>query len=218
MFTLKITIVILGILLILYFNLGKFVDISATPIKSDIIVSLGGDEGCRIRKSVQLYQDGFSKSHKLIYTGNDAINKKFSQSGSRYDYFKLHGVTNIIHINGAVNTMEELFYIKKYMLKNNYHSVLIVSHPFHSRRIIALANYIANYEKDGLHINVVSCNPKNWDKLHYYQNKREIISAISETVKLVYNMIKYSPLCIGWTNLAYKEKNGTINQKINLLH
>jgi len=200
-----------------FYNLERFVDISTKATKADIIVSLGGDQGCRLRKALKLYQNGFSTSQKLIYTGNDSINKHFSKSASRYNYLKSHGVSNIVHINGAVNTMEELFYIKKYMLKYHYTSALFVSHPFHSRRIITLANSIAHYKDDGLHISVVSCQPKDWDKDNYYKNKKEMISALSETVKLVYNLIKYSPPFIYFTNYYQKEKDEKVDKFINSL-
>ena len=72
--------------------------------------------------------------------------------------------------------MEELLFIKKYMLYNNYKSVLFVSHPQHSRRISVLANFIANYKENDLQFSIVSCDLEWWDKSNYYKNKTSLIT------------------------------------------
>jgi len=44
------------------------------------------------------------------------------------------------------------------MLFHHYPSVLIVSHPQHSRRIQVFAHYIAGYKKIGLILNIAACH------------------------------------------------------------
>ena len=214
-----ILIILLIFMILIIKNMGNFIDITEKAKKSDIIVSLGGDEGCRLKKTLELYKDNISNSKKIIYTGSDSIITSFSKAGSRYDYFKNHGIKekDIIHIKGATNTMEELFYLKNYMLKHHYNSVIFVSHPFHSRRIISLAKYIANYNQANIRVSVVSCDFNKWNKNNYYLNKQNFIATLSETIKLIYNLIKYSPLFINFTNYADKEKNGIPDKTINQL-
>jgi len=101
--------------------------------------------------------------------------------------------------------MEEVLFIKKYMLHNNYKSVLFVSHPQHSRRISSLANLIAGYKDVGLSLSVVSCNPGWWKKSRYYTSKTSFIVTMHEMEKLFYNLLKYSPLLIDFT--SYKKNN-----------
>lgn len=200
------------IILIIFFNLGRFVDITQPPVKSDIIVSLGGDEsGCRIQKALNLYKEGFSISGKFIFTDVDYINSSFSPINSRIDYLKTNGIPRqkIIHVDETMiyNTMEEVFFIKKYMQKHRYKTVIFVSHPQHSRRIEFLAKYIANYDEAGLKLKVVSCGPYWWDREHYYTTEVGYKVAIYETIKLFYNAFKYNPLLISDT--AYGDKLNT---------
>ena len=205
-------------------NLGRFVDITEKPIESDIIVSLGGDySGCRLKTAITLYQKEYSKSKKLIYTGRDHIPETIEPSGSRIKYLRNNNIENknIIHIDKSIiaNTMEEVFFIKKYMLKHHYKSVIFISHPQHSRRISTLATYIADYEKSGLKLQVVSCNPTWWNRSLYYTNKVSIYVTVREIEKLFYNLIKYGTPLIYYTKYTKKINNGkwkAILEKLDL--
>ncbi len=213
---------LLLISLFVFLNLGKFLDITKKPQKADIIVSLGGASGCRMKTALDLYKEGFSNSSKFIYTGKDSIGKSYSEKNSRKDYLLKNGVKekNIIHINRSMitNTMEEVFFIKEYMLKHKYKTVIFVSHPHHSRRISTLANVIANYKDVELKLEVVSCNPSWWHKERYYLDETSIKISISETVKLFYNLLKYSPPLIRHTKYTQKIQNNKWTKALNSLN
>ena len=171
-----VVIICLFFCLFIFINLRYFVDITEEPIQSDIIVSLGDDEdGCRLNTAISLYKHGYSKSKKLTYTGRDTISKAVTPSCSKKKYLLNNDIENndIIHIDKSIisNTMEEVFFIKKYMLIHNYKSVIFVSHPQHSKRISILAKYVADYEESGLKLVVVSCNPQLWNKTSYFTNE-----------------------------------------------
>lgn len=131
---------------------------------------------------------------------------------SRRDYLLSSGVKpqNIVHVDKNIifNTMEEVFFIKMYMLKHNMKSVVFVSHPQHSRRISALAKNVADYEGSGLKFSVASCNPVWWDRDHYYKNKTALLVTAHETGKLFYNLLKYGTPLIGRTQYSKKISNG----------
>lgn len=193
------------IIVYLFLNLGNFMDITGRPKQADIIVALGGDHnsGCRLKKAVSLYREDFSKSKIFIYTGSDSTQGNFNEFSTRKQYLLAQNIKNknIFHadFNMVVNTMEEVLFIKKYMLHYNYKSVLFVSHPQHSRRIITLANFVADYKEAGLRLSVVSCNPDYWNKGNYYTNKISLMSTLQETMKLIYNITKYNFLLIKYT-------------------
>jgi len=210
----KIIIFIIFFLLALvyiFLNLGNFIDVTSKPKKADIIVSLGGDySGCRLKKAVELYKQGLSKSDIFVYTGRDLLESKLSGYSSRKEYLLSQDIKeeNIFHVNREMitNTMEEVLFIKQYMIYHNYKSVLIVSHPQHSRRISSLANVIAGYENEGLSLSVASCNPGWWDKNRYYLNDTSFKVTMHEMVKLLYNVVKYNPLLIKYTSYERKKK------------
>ncbi len=196
--------------LYIFINLGNFVDNTQKPIKSDIIVSLGGEAGCRLQEALKLYKEEFSNSKKIIYTGDE-----FTENGkhpfNKRDFLEQNGVdkSNIIHIKRsmAYNTMEEIFAIKEMMLKHQLKSVIFVSHPWHTGRISFLANIIANYDDAGLQFTVTACNRNWWHKKYYYKSSSSRRVAIRETKKILYNLIKYATPLIHYTRYATKMKN-----------
>ncbi len=208
--------------LALFMNLGRFVDVTQKPVKADIIVSLGGNYyGCRIKEALSLYKNGYSKSGKFMYTGEDAVHKALEPSLSKKKYLLNNGVDNkdIIHIDKSIitNTMEEVFFVKKYMLAHQYKSVIFVSHPQHSRRISTLAKTIADYEEAGLNLQVASCNPPWWNRTTYYRNETSFKVTIREIGKLFYNLIKYATPLSHYTNYAKKMENKEWDKAIERL-
>lgn len=204
--------IFLGVSLLLFFNLGRIVDQTQPPVQSDIIVALGGDySGCRLKKALQLYKQGYSKSAKFIYTSRDTVSKSLDKSGSRKQYLLNNGIEekNIINIDRSMisNTMEEVFFIQKYMLYHHYKNVLIVSHPQHSLRIKTLANWIADYKESELKLIVASCNPAWWNASTYYKSKTAFQVTMIEIEKLLYNITKYNPLLIRYTNYVKSDKS-----------
>lgn len=59
------------IIIFLIINLGNFLDISEEPIKSDVIVSLGGGNLDRTKKAFELYEKDFSLKKIIILTGDE---------------------------------------------------------------------------------------------------------------------------------------------------
>lgn len=198
-----ITVLLSGIFIVLLINLGRFLDITAAPKKADIIVSLGtrDSSASSLKRALRLYEDGFSKSGKIIFTG-----------GIKKYYYRVWGIylenndvpkQDIIYIDQSIacNTMEEVLFIKQYMIRHHMKSVIFVSHPHHSRRITILANSIAEYKEAGLNLIVASVEPRKWSRDEYYK------STISEIVKLFYNLIKYSAPLIQYTQYSKKMQN-----------
>jgi hypothetical protein len=215
-----ITLALVGIFgLYIFLNLGNFVDVSKKPVQSDIIVALGGDfSGCRLKEALKLYKQGYSRSGKILYTSTDSVNKSLDKSGSRKQFLLNNGVAekDIVHVRREMvfNTMEEVLFIKKYMLFHHYKSVLIVSHPQHSRRIQTFAHYIADYKDSGLVLHIAACHPGWWNAGKYYANEMSLKTTLKEIEKLVYNLLKYNSLMIHYTNYWRSDKDKLWNNEI----
>ena len=182
------------ILSIVFVNLGKFFDITEMPKKMDIIVCLGGGGSERIKKSLELYLSGYSKSGKIVLTGIGL--KQEEKKDYRTLYLVKNGVSmeNIIFFKGTSNTMKEISVLKNYLLDNNMEGAILVTDPPHSRRIIFLANAIAKYKHDGLSCFVVGSDVAWWNKKDYYKHNKAIRFVMSEMLKLPYNYIAYGIL------------------------
>lgn len=172
------------ILIVLFFNLGKFLDISQEPIKSDVIFCLGGGEKERLLKAIELYETNFSRNNIIILTGND---KKIYLE----NYIKNHNINLIREIN-TKSTEEEVKFIKNYLTKNALSEAIIVTDAPHTRRIQYLINKINLTENDKyLKFHLVKTNNNWWDKKYYFLNKKAQIFVLSESLKITYSFIKY---------------------------
>jgi len=179
-------------------NIGTYLDISNTSKQSDIIVVLGGGKDVRTKEGLKLYHNQYSLSGKIIITGNNLYDG-VSPSFYKFEFLEKHGIKglDIIHIDNTIvtNTMEELFEVKKYLLQNNLKSVLFVSHPTHSRRIQILANVVADYDKSNIEMSFASADhTKVWNKDLYYFEFESIKLVFLETIKIFYNLAKYTLL------------------------
>jgi uncharacterized SAM-binding protein YcdF (DUF218 family) len=181
------SVLIFIVCLLLILNLGLFFDKTTNPVSSDIIVSLGGDnsEG-RIKKAVKLYENNFSLSNKIILTGVTRIDKRIT-----YLISKKIKKENIIFNYTAKNTFEEITFIKKYLLKHHMKTVLVVSDPPHSRRILFFANTMLKYPDSNLSIRVIASKNNWWNAKTYYTNYKAIRFVSHESIKLIYYYVQY---------------------------
>ena len=178
-------IIFISFLIYAFFNLGRFLDVTLSPTNVDLIVCLGGgDHQKRVEKTIELYKDGYLKANTIIFTGVKEvknIDNKFDKN------------INIIINSNLKNTMDEIKYIKNYMLKQNLSSAMIVTEAPHSRRIMLFSKIINNNKKE-LTINVIASEFKNWDSEFYYNNKQARQYAFSELIKITYNFFVYGVL------------------------
>jgi uncharacterized SAM-binding protein YcdF (DUF218 family) len=194
----KLKYIILSFLLlfiILFLNAGKFYDVSTNPTKSDILVSLGGDNGNRIKKTLELYENNLSISNKIIITGVDNFDSKMKlyELDWRASYLMKNGIkeNDIILNSQAQNTFEEMKFIKQYLIAHNMKKVLLITDPPHSRRILFFANTVLKYSDAHIELQIVGSENDWWNAKTYYTNPEAIIFVINESIKYSYYYIQY---------------------------
>lgn len=214
--TLYIFISVLLFGIYLFFNFGKYLDISNKPKKTDLIVCLGGTKDLlRIKKSVALFKYGFSKTNILLVTGGTENTIKDHKADKRIAYLDtLDNNITIIYNPYTKNTAEEILFIKKYMEEHQYKTVTIVSDPPYTRRISMLADILLNETCD---INIVSSEPAWWTKEKYYLNQHSRSMAFSEFVKIPYNYLLYGVIDrFGYAHIVQNfEKKFEIRKKFS---
>ncbi len=191
-------------------GLGYFIDASEPPHKADLIVSLGGGDGRRIKEAARLWQQGYATSGRFLYTGREIVNPALEppQRFDKRSYLLSQGIPpdkiRFVPRGIIVNTAEELFFIKAYMLRHGYRSVLIVSSPTHTRRIRLLARWIAGFQKAGLRLYVSSFPDPQWHPWRYLFDPVMRHEVFLEAEKIIYNLLKYAPPTIGETSYGKK--------------
>ena len=191
-----ITILLSVIFASIFINLGEFLDITEEPQKTDVIVYLGGGGPERMEKTLELYKLGYSKTGKVIFTSSPTLHIDKKTVIDKKVYFSEHGIPehNIVHAKKTKNTMEEVLFVKNYMLQHKLKSVIFISDPPHSRRIIFLAQSIAKYNEANLSCSVVGSDVNWWNKKYYYREIKAIAMTVSELIKVPYNYLVYEIL------------------------
>ena len=183
-----------------YLNLGRFLDATSEPVKTDVLVCLGGgDYKIRIEKTLELYEQNLSLSDTIILTGY--VNSKREVEGGivedkRVTYLKKHTTRkiNIVLNKNLKNTAQEVKYVKHYLLEHKLKNATFITEPPHSRRILLFCKIISVPDDTNLRFNVVGANYKNWQASRYYEDKYAKNYAFSETVKIIYGMFMYGVL------------------------
>lgn len=164
-------------------NAGNFLIINQNPVKSDVIIVLGGDNIQRADYSIKFYKEGYS--NMLLFTGgNDAGNGVREAEAMKNEAIRLTVPSkNIIIENKSISTYENAIFTKKIIMDQGFKSAIIVTSNYHMRR----SRLVFNKAFKNTGIKLVFCsvqdtrfNPKWWFTNAY---SRHIV--ISEYEKLV---------------------------------
>jgi uncharacterized SAM-binding protein YcdF (DUF218 family) len=196
---LKKIILATSILLLIYsiiITIGLFsLDVTQKNIDkpADIIVSLGGGDGDRVKKAWALQQDSYASTDKIIVTGYPDDISNMIHLDPREIYLETHKEIKYIPIptRKAKNTWRESLFIRDYMLKHSYDEVIIVTHPLHSRRVKMSLDKVAGFEEHRLHYSIVSSKENGIDIMNMFLTEQRFRNyALSEIHKCIYYELK----------------------------
>ncbi len=180
----RVVFVLIALLLFLSFvflNLGKWIDVTEKPVKSDIIVCLGGGTIDRVKKSIALLDDGYADKQVFLLLGESWYNQPYIK--------KNYPDMNIVIDEDPKNTEEEVLFIKKYMKQYSYKSALIVTDPPHSARVSLLSSLLSVEGDENMTFSYISSGVEWWNKEYYYKNKRARDSVWHESIRMLYHLI-----------------------------
>ena len=166
-----------------FLNYGYWIDATQEPVKSDIIVCLGGGTVERLNTAVKLYNDGYSRSKKVMLLGESYDTKEYLESTYPNTHIEQH--------HEPKNTKEEVRYIKKFMLENGYKTALVVTDPPHSRRVSVLDTVLNVKGDSDITLRIVSSKVSWWKAKKYYDDKRSSETVLSETMRILYSIFCY---------------------------
>lgn len=173
-------------IVLITFNLGKILNTTQKPILSDIVVCLGGGTINRVKKSLSLIDEYFVKSNKLLLIGESWYNQPYIKKNAPY--------LDLIVDETPKNTIEEIIAIKKYMIKNDFKSALIVTDPAHSARVNMLFSLLQVKDDDNLKITLINSGVSWWKEEKYYLDKKSRDAVIHETIGILYSILFYNPI------------------------
>lgn len=173
-------------------GIGQFLVIENPLEQAQIIQALGWTGTERIDHAIKLYKRGWG--NKLYFTGNgEALPFAFNNFGEvATAYADSQGVPeeSVISSPSTASTYEEAVALKRLIYQNHdIQSVIIVSSPFHMRRVrMIFRKVLPDKIKTIFH-------PVPWSESKYarrwWSTEDSTAMVINEYIKLVYYYFKY---------------------------
>lgn len=175
--------------LILFIGAGSFLVVNEKPIKSDVIIALGGDTNIRTDYSVRLFKEKYS--NKLLFTGGIIdSNTNDIEAIMMQDRALELGISkkNIILESEALNTYDNAVNCKEILKAHGYKSAIIVTSNYHMRR----AELVFKKVFEDTNIKLTFCSVKDYvyNPTLWFLHWSSIKIVFSEYLKLIGYFVK----------------------------
>ncbi|MCP4681044.1 MAG: YdcF family protein [Desulfobacterales bacterium] len=181
-------------------RLGGYLIVRNPVKKSDLIVCFMGEPIERGLEAAELFKKGLAPhiffAREKLPDGQDVLHER----GIRYPetrdmlkkLFQDLGVPEaaLITSDGFVrNTFEEAGEIRELARRKGYHSLIVVTSPFHTRRVWLVLKKVL--EEDGVEIIMAPSHYSNFSPDGWWKNEKYIKSVVYEYQKLLYYLAKH---------------------------
>lgn len=190
--TLTVTGTLLLLLAILFVNLGHWLSEPVNkPVKTDLIVTLGGGGIERDQMAADLYKAGYAK--KILLTGMYAslrAGQSYYQSPRSLFLLKQGIPAEALLFDGlSINTHQEAINIAIVLTAHHWHSALVVTDPPHIRRVGFCLSSV--FKKTNLSYWLIQSDVPTWHADRWWQDERWRRFSLDEVLKLIFYAIVY---------------------------
>lgn len=162
-------------------GIGRYLATADAPEQADALIVLSGDRGERMEYAFSLYQAGLADL--LIVTGGPLY-----ADLSEADLLRRHAVhlgvpaEKIIMETKAVNTYQNALYTRKLMELYRLESAMVISSPYHMRRVRLMFNEV--YRDSGIRLVYVPVADSWFDPERWWETSKGRRLVLSEYAKL----------------------------------
>lgn len=167
----------------------RIFDCDISPQKADVIRVLGGDEE-RYIYGVELYKQGYGS--KLIVSLGERLIPLLQRSSADIvrDFASSQGIpASDIIMMASESTYEEALLTKELIKQEGIRSVLVVSSPFHMRRVAMTFKRVIGSEAELTFVSVPLAQSR-FD-LRWWSDEDSISAVVHEYVSLIYYYFRY---------------------------
>ena len=161
------------------------------PSKADVLVALGVETGDRTLAAARLFKEGFVP--RVLVTGLDMSPREVRPA---YLHWRAQVVAEqgvplerIIGDPDSTSAWEEAVNRRRTMEANGSRRVLVVSDPYHLRRL-AWA-WARVFRDSGLGYSLVATTLQWWHADGWSHDERSALVVINEYIRLAYYLVKY---------------------------
>ncbi len=170
--------------------LARVLIVDQPPSHADAILVLGGGDGSRQDRAIELYQQGYAPL--LISSGESPLLPDFDASFAVLgaDYMVARGVPReaILLMEQTTSTQEEAAQSLQLAREQGLTSLLVVTDHYHTRR--SWLTFRRAYRDSGIAVSMAAATPQWFDAAHWWQSERSLLAVIEEYEKLVYYLLR----------------------------
>jgi len=176
-------------------GVGHFLCVETPVKKADVIYVFAGNTRERSLRAARLFDEGYAKkivvSGELISENLKALNLFINEARVTARALEIRGVPrkNIVIVEHSTSTLEELLLLRDYMEKNKLRSVILVSSPFHMRRVVMAAHKV--FAQSDYTLYFTAAHPSITDLDNWWKEETDLITVQTEYIKLGLYFIKY---------------------------
>jgi uncharacterized SAM-binding protein YcdF (DUF218 family) len=166
---------------------GTFLEAGARPpVKSDLIVALGGELGERSEKVAELYRAGYAASILMTGFAGGPAEAREQYRHWRVRYLAAQGVPQaaVLIDAGANNSWEEAVNTLTLMQARGWTTVLVVSDPPHIRRLTWTWERV--FAGSGKEYRLIAAPMRDWNADSWWRDERAGIFVVNEYLKMAY--------------------------------
>jgi uncharacterized SAM-binding protein YcdF (DUF218 family) len=159
-----------------------------TAVKSDLIVSLGGEMGERSEMAAELYRAGYGG--RVLLTGFAGAppdpRRQFLNWRIQYLLEQRVPAEALLIDATANNSWEEAANTLKLMREHGWRRVLVISEPPHLRRLSWTWSRV--FEGSGMEYRLIASPMSHWNADAWWRDERSGVFVITEYLKIAYYM------------------------------
>lgn len=160
-------------------GIGGFLVLEDAVKPADAIVVLGGHEKERVQYAAQLYDQGFSKL--IVMSGRQALKMKQQAVLAGVPQDKILLETKTMH------TYQHPLFVKALLKEQGIKSVIVVSSPYHMRRVKML--FDRAFHNSGITLLYCPAEKSWFDARHWWRSSDGRRVIYSEYVKMAVNAL-----------------------------
>lgn len=121
---------IIGLAAWLAFHLADLLVVDSVAQPAEVAVVLGGGGGSRLRKALELYEQGIVSGLVLVGTKASYWDRMLTRQCPDCKT----GGKQLAVLNGSVNTLTDALLVHKHCIAKDIKKLLVVTDPYHTRR------------------------------------------------------------------------------------
>jgi uncharacterized SAM-binding protein YcdF (DUF218 family) len=161
---------------------GRFLVVDEPPQKSDVIIVLAGDSGCRVEHGAALFHAGYAPY--LMVCGGKVYHTT-TWAGLMREHAIALGVPSMVIIpeGESESTYENAIFARKLMKKHGLKSAVVVSSNYHMRRV----KYVFQRElgDTGITLTYSAARDPRFEPARWWANNKSIMYTVNEYLKFI---------------------------------